>query len=281
MKKIIIIGGGTLLGAVLLNLWWNRYGAAVSTTVVQWSWWVAGVGLAASSLGLQVLRTARLLRVASPKRLQSIVLLSHGMNVLLPSLLGDAYEVTAFAKHTQMPARAILLRLIHRFGTTVSALGLLMAGALALYTPNASFFVAAAAISLPFLTDVALPGLGRVLSVSEPRSVGAIETSIQLLLAWVQHIISAIAVFCFGVAINDAVSPAAASAMLSIADAVTYLPVPFGGVGVNHWGVTAICDLIGRIPATLIAFNHGMVVLVGGLSIAFGLATQPKAMHNR
>ena len=75
--------------------------------------------------------------------------------------------------------------------------------------------------------------------------------------------------------------PATSAAMLAIADGVTYLPVPLGGVGVNHWAVTAICDLLGNLPITLVAFNHGMVVLIGGIAAGIGLATRPRAVHNR
>ena len=48
--------------------------------------------------------------------------------------------------------------------------------------------------------------------------LGFTPTLLHLGLAVLQHALSALAVFCFGVAIASAVSPAVAAAMLSMAD---------------------------------------------------------------
>jgi hypothetical protein len=281
VKQSLIIGTGAILGGALLYTWWSQYGSSVSTAnQVLWGWLGLGVSCAALSLWLQIVRTARLIKAPSLKSIQAVVLVSHGMNVLLPSLLGDAYEVTAFAKRTKTSAKTILIRLIHRFTTTVSALGMLLAGALFSVQPNSAFAVLVVACGMPFVVDQCLPTLAKMLSAPIQQPFGGTETAIHMVVAWCQHAVSAAGVFCLGLAIDDAVSPASAAAMLSMADAVTYLPVPLGGVGLNHWGITALCDFLGRIPAALIAFNHGLVVLIGGVSVGIGLATQPQAMHN-
>ena len=281
MKKSLIVGTGAILGVALLYTWWSQYGSGVSAAKqVLWGWLGLGLSCAALSLWFQIVRTARLIEAPSLNSIQAVVLVSHGMNVLLPSLLGDAYEVGAFAKRTKTSAKTILIRLIHRFTTTVSALGLLMAVALFSVQPNSAFTVLVAACCMPFVVDRYLPTLSKILSAPIQQPLGGTETTIHMILAWCQHVVSAAGVFCLGLAIDDAVSPASAAAMLSMADAVTYLPVPLGGVGLNHWGVTVLCDFLGRIPAALIAFNHGLVVLVGGVSVAIGLATRPQAMHN-
>jgi len=281
MKKALIMGLGFIVGIGLLVLWWNQYGTTVlDVSETRLSWLTAALTCAAIALWFQLIRTAHLVDKATAHQLRSAVFLSHGMNVLLPSLLGDAYEVTAIAKQTQTQTRIILLKLIHRFGTTLSALALLMAVALFSSTPNLGFLVLTAGLTLPFVIDRALPRISRWVHVDPIAPLGRSQTAFHTTLAVFQHTISAMGVFFLGVAVNDAVDPTAAAAMLSTADLVTYLPVPLGGVGVNHWGVTAICDMLGRIPVALVALNHAMVVLIGGVSIAIGLATRREAMHN-
>jgi len=281
MKKALVIGLGSILGIGLLVLWWGQYGTTVlEVSETHLNWLAAALMCAAIALWLQLIRTARLMEKASTGQLRSAVLLSHGMNVLLPSLLGDAYEVTAIAKQTQTQARIILLKLIHRFGTTLSALALLMAVAVFSTAPNLGLPILTVGLALPFVIDRALPRISRMLSVDPVAPLGRAQTAFHTTLSVLQHTISAMGVFFLGIAVNDAVNPAAAAAMLSMADLVTYLPVPLGGVGVNHWGVTAVCDMLGRIPVALVALNHGMVVFVGGVSVAIGLATRREAMHN-
>ena len=100
---------------------------------------------------------------------------------------------------------------------------------------------------------------------------GSLSTGIQIGLAIIQHVLSAAAVFFLGAAISDPVSPLVAAGMLAIADAVTYLPIPLGGVGVHHWGVSSIAALLGTMPATLVAFNHAIIVAVAGVLGIIGL----------
>ena len=281
MKRALSLGLSTLIGAALMTLWWSQYGSDVEVVgTAQWEWLLAGLLCVPLVLWLQLQRTVRLLSSVNRQALSSAVLLSHGMNVLLPSLLGDAYEVTSIAQHAQLQKRSVLIRLLHRLGSTLSALGLLMAIALSTIEPNIAFFVLVGSFALPYIVDGALPRIADSLGAETVAPLGAAETSVHIILAMVQHTVSALSVFCLGLAINDAVSPTMSAAMLSIADLVTYLPVPLGGVGVNHWSVTTICDRLGQIPAALVAFNHAMVVLVGGVSAAIGLATKPKTMHN-
>ena len=52
--------------------------------------------------------------------------LSHGINVLAPSLLGDVFEVVALGRMLNQPAGAVLTRLLFRF-YHLAALGVLAA----------------------------------------------------------------------------------------------------------------------------------------------------------
>jgi hypothetical protein len=58
--------------------------------------------------------------------------------------------------------------------------------------------------------------------------------------------------------------------MLSLADLVTYLPIPLGGVGLHHWGVSSMAEILGSVPVQLVVVNHALAVLVGGLCAVAG-----------
>ncbi len=281
MKRWIARGVGTAVGLGLLSLWWDAHASEVQALVLsQITWLVAGLLAAAVAMWLQWVRTAWLLKVEDAKTLISPVLLSHGLNVFLPSLLGDAYEVGAISKITGRPIRAILTRLLHRFITTLGALGVLAAAALFTQSPNVGFVVLCAAVVAPIILDQLTPTLCPLIGAEVIPGLGLVHTLLHLGLAVLQHAVSAITLFCFGVAIGSAVNPATAAAMLSMADLMTYVPVPLAGVGLHHWGVSAVAGFLGSIPAALVAFNHAMMVLIGGISAGLGFAIRRSRGHN-
>jgi len=281
MKRWIARGVGTAVGLGLLSLWWDTHASEVQALALsRTGWLVAGVLAAAVAMWIQWARTIWLLKVDEPQALLSPVLLSHGLNVFLPSLLGDAYEVGAVSRITGRPIRTILTRLIHRFATTLGALGVLAAAALFTQRPNLGFVVLLGAVVGPLLMDRLTPALGPLIGAEATPGLGLTQTLLHLGLAVLQHAVSAVTLFCFGVAIGSAVSPATAAAMLSMADLMTYAPVPLAGVGLHHWGVSAAAGFLGTVPAALVAFNHAMVVLIGGLSAGLGFAIRGSRGHN-
>ena len=97
MKRVLIIGLGSILGIGLLILWWDQYGNTVlEVSETRLTWLTAALICAAIALWFQLFRTTHLVEKATARQLQSAVFLSHGMNVLLPSLLGGSKTFVKF-----------------------------------------------------------------------------------------------------------------------------------------------------------------------------------------
>ena len=287
MKQILMTAAQLALGVGLLILWLDTHAPAVTTiSSAHLGFLSAALVCTAAAIWLQLVRTAIVLEHPNQHALLRPVLLAHSANVLLPSLVGDLYEIAALSKATERPTRAILVRLIHRLSTTLSALGCLLAAALCAVNPSAGFAVLLISLSIPFGIDALSPRLSRMVRIPNTQPIaplspqGSRATGIQIGLAIVQHVLSAAAVFLLGAAIGDPVSPLVAAGMLAIADAVTYLPIPLGGVGVHHWGVSSIAALLGSMPATLVAFNHAIIVAVAGVVGIIGLRTPSNSGQN-
>jgi hypothetical protein len=278
MKQILMTAAQLALGVSLLMLWLDTHALAVTTiSSAHLGFLSAGLACTAAAIWLQLVRTAIVIGHPKQRALLRPVLLAHSANILLPSLVGDLYEIAALSKVTGRPTRAILVRLIHRLSTTLSALGCLLAAALCAVNPSAGFALLLISLTIPFGVDALSPRLSRMVRIPNTQPIaplspqGWLATGIQIVLAIVQHVLSAAVVFFLGAAIADPVSPLVAAGMLAIADAVTYLPIPLGGVGVHHWGVSSIAALLGTMPVALVAFNHAIIVAVAGVLGIIGL----------
>ena len=290
MRRTLIVAVSFVVGGGLSYLWWKTHGVTIQSIHSPQLLWI-GVGLLGLpiSLFLQLVRTQILFGLPSIKPLAKPLLYAHGMNVLLPSMLGDVYEISAVSTTTGIPARAVLVRLLHRLSTTVGALLALAGVAIGSVHPSIGFGILVLAFGVPVLTDIGtrhwspwvrIPATQAI----EPMcSIGIARTLGHILLAFFQHALGAVGVFFIAIGIHQGVSPSIAIMMQSIADLVTYLPIPLAGAGVHHWGITGIVDAIGSASATLIAVNHAWVVLGGGLCIpvAMNLTGQDNQSTNR
>lgn len=282
-----ILGGAA--GCGMMWGWWTHHTAAltvVSPARADWLTWAVGALFA--SLVLQWVRTGLLFRAVPAWSIAAPVGLSHGINVLAPSLLGDVFEVVALSRMLNQPAGAVLTRLLFRFCTTLAALGVLAAIAVGSVDLSAGFALASVAAVTPFVVDAwtprwsaRLPG-AMAASTAPMAGVGWLATAIHTALAILQHTLSAASIFILGAAIDDPVSPPLAAGMLSLADIATYLPVPLGGIGLHHWSVSSVADLMGTVPTGLVLVNHALIVLVGGACAVGGwLALPDKSLLNR
>lgn len=277
MRKQLIVLAGGVIGAILLKHWWDAHSGLFDQrgAIVLWAALVAMIGFPLSML-LQVERTRILLRMSQRRRILKPILMAHGINVLLPSMLGDLYEIGALSRESGLTKHSVLARLIHRFGTTISALLFLSAFAIGTAEPSLGFGLLVVALSGPLALDAATQWWSRSLRIpgTPPpplvQPLGATTTLHHMLLAIIQHSCTAAGLFFLGIALGEAISPAIAAAMLSLADLVTYLPVPMGGIGVHHWTTTSAAKWLGDIPAAVIAVNHAWVVVSG--IICIGLA---------
>ena len=269
--------------------WWTHYNAALTVVSPARVDWVAGAVCAlVASLVLQWVRTRLLFRPAPGWAIAAPVGLSHGINVLAPSLLGDVFEVAALSRLLNRPTGAVLTRLLFRFCTTLAALGVLAAIAVGSVHPSAGFALASMAALAPFVVDAWTPQWSARLPGSmNPQAapiagMGWMATAFHTALAILQHTLSAASIFILGAAIDDPVSPPLAAGMLSLADIATYLPVPLGGIGLHHWGVSSVADLMGTAPTGLVLVNHALIVLVGGAcAVAGWLAMPDKSLLTR
>ena len=289
MSKSVKLAFAALLGSALLAMWWTHYGTAWGgLSHIEPVWLVWSVVLLMASLTLQWIRTSLLVGNGQWRPIVAPVVLSHGVNVLAPSLLGDLLEIGALNKILNRPARAILTRLVFRFLTTISALAMLAGLAIGALHPNVGFGLILTAFLMPFVADqstawwsqyIAIPGT-EAIEPMEP--LGIAKTAHHTLLSLVQHAFSAGSVFLLGAAIDEAVSPATAAGMLSLADLATYLPVPLAGVGIHHWSVSSVAELMGSVPTGLVLINHAILVLVGGGCAILGWWLIPdKSLLNR
>jgi len=239
---------------------------------------IAALGCLCLAIGLQVLRTALLL--GHPVRgLTRPLLLAHGMNVWLPSMMGDFFEVWAVSRIARRSVRGTLVLLGHRFLGTVAALGILSAVAIGPTYPSLSVGIGTAAVLGYIAMDGTIHTWARWLRVPEtstgslPAPLGPTKTLGHLGLAVVQHGVEAIGIFLLGISLGAAISPAGAAGMVSIIEAVTYLPIPLGGAGANHWGASTVLEWIdpGRHMAMLVLAAHALHVGLGAACI--GLAS--------
>ncbi len=267
-----------------MTRWWNTHSGMISdlTSVSLWALVLGGLGLPVS-IAVQLERTRRVLGFSSRKPLLQPVLTAHGVNVLLPSLLGDLYEIGALANISGVSIHRVLVRLIHRFATTLCALGVLAALALVVISLPLAAIVLTLALVGPFIVDLLTPRwstLLRLPGIPPPTAIqglGSRETVVHIGLAVAQHSISAAGLFFLGLGIGEPIQVNMAAGMLSVADLITYLPVPVGGIGVHHWSTTVVASGLGALPASLIAIHHAWVVLVGSGCIGVAYSVRDRA----
>jgi len=282
-RRLIVLAGG-VIGVLLMDRWWDTHGDALSglSTLTPW---MLGLGLLClpASMIVQLDRTRKVLGLTTYKPLLHPVFMAHGVNVMLPSLLGDLYEIGAVSTISGMPIHRVLVRLLHRFSTTLCALGILAAFALGAVSMALAMAVLILALLGPFVVDRLTPWWSsrlRIPGTNTPpalRGLGDGETLAHIVLATAQHTLSATGIILIGRGMGEAIQPTMAAAMLSIADLVTYLPVPVGGIGIHHWSTTAAATALGSVPASLIVVHHGWVVLVGCGSIALAYWVRDRA----
>jgi hypothetical protein len=266
--KLILTG---IAGAGLMILWWRHYGTIWSgLSSVHFGMASMAIGLLGASIGVQWVRTSLLVGEGRWRCIGPPVVFSHGVNVIAPSLLGDLMEIALLGRILNRPSRAILVRLLFRFSATLAALGALAGLAVGAVEPSLGFLILAPSLILPFAVDLTTPWWSRRIAIPSTQpidamsGIGLIQTAGHTLLSVGQHLLSAASVFVLGASINEAVSPAVAAGMLALADVATYLPVPLGGVGLHHWSVSSVADLMGSVPTGLVLVNHALIVFIGG-----------------
>lgn len=273
IRGILISGVGLCVAAGLGWTWWQAHASGLSLGPTA----SPALGILAAlclmtAIGLQVLRTSRLLRCPT-KPLMQPCLMAHGMNIWLPSMLGDLFEVWAIARISGTSKRHTLVWLGHRFSGTLAALGILAAVAVTTLSPSLGIGLGAISVAGYLLVDQTMAHWGRWLRLPSdealPQPLGPTSTLAHLSLAVFQHGIEAAGIFVLAIAVGNPISPAATAGMVSIIETLTYLPIPLGGAGANHWGASTVLDTLssGSQTATLVATAHALHVGLGALAI--------------
>jgi hypothetical protein len=269
----------TLIGLAVMGVagwtWFESHGTQLVAGEDALAWVVVlAITCLMGAISLQILRTSLLLQT-TPRALARPLLMAHGLNIWLPSMMGDLFEVWAVAVAADRSKRATLVLLGHRFAGTLSALGILAAIAVAGRLPSLAVGFGAMSILGYLAVDATVSRWVGWLRVpaedgsAPPQPLGPRRTLGHLGLATVQHGIEALGFFLLGIATGCAVSPAAAAGMVSIIELVTYLPIPLGGAGAQHWGASMVLEwgAPGTRTALLVASAHGLHVGLGTLAI--------------
>lgn len=287
--RMLLALSGLGMGAVLSVMWFSAHGEQLHPGPGSMPFMIAtGAGLLPLVVFVQILRTGALFGQKPTTALVGLsqpLLYAAGMNVLLPSMLGDLFEVWAVAKRVGQSAGRVLAVLVHRFCGTLSALTILAAVAIAVVRPSVGVAVGAGAVGAYLLVDMGAHRWSRWISMPgrpPPEAIpgfGILGTLRHLSLALVQHTIEVVAIFCLAIGLGTPVSPGAAAVMVSVIEGVTYLPLPLAGAGANHWGATAVLEMAGDpglSTGVLVAAAHALQVLVGALCVALAMVLQPK-----
>ena len=272
-RGLLLSGIGLSIAAGLGWTWWSAHGAVLklgsdASPAVGACALICLVG----AIGLQLVRTAWLLN-CGVRALARPLLLAHGMNIWLPSVMGDLFEVWAVADVAGRTKRGTLVLLGHRFAGTLSALGILAAFALVSTQPSEAVAIGSGAVLAYLLVDKTVGRWSGWLRLPQdaqvPAPLGTRLTLGHLGLAVIQHSVEAIGIFLLAIAVGTPISPPVAAGMVSIIETLTYLPIPLGGAGANHWGASTVLSWMqaGGHTAILVATAHGVHVGLGALSI--------------
>jgi hypothetical protein len=284
LNRQLLALGGLGVAVVLAGMWFSAHGAELHPRPGGIGWMIGiGAALLPVAVWLQIVRTGWLFGMGPRNALRQLaqpLLYAHGMNVLLPSMLGDLFEMVAVSRRVKRPVRRVLAVLLHRFTGTVTALTVLAAMALVGPAPSVAIPLGVGAVMGYLWVDhhagrwsrwLRIPGTPQATAMT-PYGIAA--TLGHLGLSLTQHLIEVLAVFALAIGLGVPISPGAAAGMVSIVEMVTYLPIPLAGAGANHWGASSVLDLLGaaaRTTAVLVAATHALQVLVGAISVAVGI----------
>ncbi len=282
-RRVAGVAAGLAVGGALALLWLRHYGELLRTPgSVDPLLVLLGCCALPVAVVLQIVRTGLLFGlgpVAALRRITRPVLAAHGMNVFLPSMSGDLFEIVALARVLGQPVRGVLATLVFRFSLSISAVALQGLVALAFLAPALALPLCLPVAAVPFVADrsrrwwtrlLKVPGVKAEPGAVDTRPIGAVATGGHLALVFGLQLILAGGLWCLGAGLEQPIDQPTAMGMVSVVDLAGYLPVPLAGVGVNHWGAAGIAELLDRtreVPALLVTAQHAWAVAVGGLAL--------------
>ncbi len=286
------------LGAALGWLWLDHYGHLLDVPQNAHLGWIA-VGLACLvvELPVRVLRTAVLLHppVASRGLLRPI-LAAHAIDLLGPPLAGDVSEVFFVGRAAGSGVRGALPALLLRMVLTVAGLCLMAAGAMAHRQPVVALALVVAGLALAHLGRPLIGPVSRWLhrrgrrskpQTDEPTPAGPIDRDAEitpmhghrlpmhLSLALVEVLLPGFALVALAAGLGAPLPIWLGLATVAALQLLTYVPMPLGGIGLQHWGLVGMVAWLAPdtpAPALLAVAWHASLLAVAGLGGVFALA---------
>ncbi len=292
-SRRLVWGLTSLALAVSLGwLWLEQYGELlVLPEDSHLGWLVVGLACLALELPVRVWRTARLLQ--PPVRVRTLarpILGAHAIDLLGPPLAGDVSEVVFVGRAAGCGAGNALRTLLLRMVLTVAALCLMAAGATAHRQPVVALALLVIGLALARYGQPLLAPLSRWLSRSQPQGDTQSDESTgiasaegrnlpgHLTLALLEVLLPGFALIALAAGLGTPLPVWLGLATVAALELLTYVPMPLGGIGLQHWGLVGMIAWLAPeapAPALLAVAWHGAMLLVAGLGgvIALGLGS--------
>ena len=268
-------GAGLALGLLLGWLWLRHYGHLLASPQDGDLLWIM-VGLLGLvvELPVRILRTALLLGLPArtgSRSLTRAVLAAHALDLLGPPLAGDLSEVLFVGRASGRGFAGALPALLLRMVLTVVGLSLMAAAALSTQRPLLAGGLLCAGIAGALLSGPVLRLAGRLLSRR--------FANMQAVRLPVRHLPGHVALAVLEVCLPGAALLALAAGLgtplpiwlglstVAALELLTYVPMPLGGIGLQHWGlVGAVAWLAPAVapPALLAVAWHAALLVVAG-----------------
>ncbi len=260
-------------------LWLDHYGALLVLPQSGHAGWIA-VGLLCLLLELpvRVLRTAMLLRPPVRARvLLRPILAAHAMDLLGPPLAGDVGEVVFVGRAAECGAASALHTLLLRMTLTVAALCLMAAGATAHLQPVGALALAVLGVALARFAHLLMIPIGRFLRPGDPPPHRLEDRRLpgHLGLALAEVLLPGLALVALAAGLGDPMPIWLGLATVAGLELLTYVPMPLGGIGLQHWGMVGLIGWLAPespTPALLAVAWHGALLLVAGVGGVVALA---------
>ena len=282
-KRLIVIVCG-IGGAFLLVDWWGVHEPVIRQRET-WVWWAWIVSLMAfpCAMAIQIFRTVRVLGMTRVNAITQPILLAHGINVLLPSMLGDLYEIGALSQWRTSQACCVRTLGV-RFSTTMAALGLLAAFAVGVHAHPWDFHSWCSPVG-PLVIDqltpswsvrIKLPGTD---APPHDRAIGGrCDNGIHIALALLQRKDQCYRDFLLGHRRGTSRVTRRFRSDAIDGRCRDLSACSCRKLGIHHWGAfPAPLEWLGTAPNTLIAINHAWVVLGGTMCIMLANSVFDKA----